>query len=245
MQELSFDLRDTWRGLRRDRLYSAAVIGTLALTLGAAVAVFSIVDGILLRPLHYPDPQQLVSLREVLPEVVDRYPTLPVTMRHFEVWRDRAQSFSSMAAMDWRTFTLTRTGDALQVVVLRTSGTLFEVLRIPLAMGRGFTRDDERMDQPRVAVISDRLWRERLNGDPSILGRPLTLNGVEHTIVGVLPRAYALPRLQPLDESGTITADLDAIVPFRINLANFDWMGSFNYGVVARLRAGAALEGWR
>jgi len=242
MRELSYDLRDTWRGLRRDRLYAAAVISTLALTLGASIAVFSIVNGVLLRPLSYPDPQALVSIREILPGIVDRYPTLPVTMRHFDIWRDRATSFVSMAAMDWRTSTLTGAGEASQIVVLRTSGTLFDVLQIPMALGRGLTRADESLEGPRVAVISDQVWRGRLGGDPGVLGRPLTLNGAEHTIVGVLPRGFALPRLQPLGESGSITTEWAAIVPFRISLANFDWMGQFNYGVVARLKPGVTLQ---
>src|SRR5262245_37392824 len=95
MRELLSDLRDSWRGLRRDRLYAAAVIATLALTLGASVAVFSLVNGVLLRPLGYPDPGALVSIREVVPSLVERYPTLPATLRHFDVWRHRASTVSS------------------------------------------------------------------------------------------------------------------------------------------------------
>jgi predicted permease len=242
MRELFFDIRDTLRGLRRDRLYTAAVVGTLGLTLGASIAVFSIVNGVLLRPLDHPDPQALVSIREVLPAAVDRYPTLPVTLRHFEVWRDRAASFDSMAAMDWRTATLTGAGDAAQVVVLRTSGTLFDVLQVPVARGRRLTRDDESLGRPAVAVISDQLWRERLGADPGVIGRPLTLNGTEYTIAGVLSPGAGLPRLDALGEGGTVTRDVAAIVPFRVTIASFDWMGSFNYGVVARLRPGVTLE---
>src|SRR5215217_7579731 len=104
-------------------LYAAAMVGTLGLTLGASIAVFSIVNGVLLRPLAYADPQALVSIREIVPGIAERYASLPVTMRHFDVWRGRSTSFASMAAMDWRTSTLTGTGEAAQVVVLRTSGT--------------------------------------------------------------------------------------------------------------------------
>jgi predicted permease len=242
MHELLNDVRDTWRGLLHDRLWAVAVVGTLALTLGASIAVFSIVNGVLLRPLGYPEAQALVSIREILPGVVRRYPTLPVTMRHFDIWRDRATAFTSMAAMDWRTSTLTGAGEATQVVVLRTSGTLFDVLRIPTTLGRGLTRDDENRERPAVTVISEQLWRERLGSDPAVIGRPLTLNGAQFTIVGVSPRGYSLPRLQVLGESGTVTSEFAAIVPFRISLANFDWMGQFNYGVVARLKPGVTLQ---
>ena len=242
MHELFTDLRDTWRGLRHDRLWAVAIVGTLALTLGASIAVFSIVSGVLLRPFSYPEPQALVSIREILPGVVDRYPTLPATMRHFDIWRDRATAFTSIAAMDWRTSTLTGGGEATQVVVLRTSGTLFDVLRIPTTLGRGLTRDDENRERPAVAVISEQLWRERLGSDPAVIGRPLALNGAPFTIVGVIPRGYSLPRLQPLGESGSVTSEFAAIVPFRISLATFDWMGQFNYGVVARLKPGVTLQ---
>ena len=236
------DLRDTWRGLRRDRLYAAAVVGTLALTLGASVAVFSIVNGVLLRPLAYPDPEALVSIREVVPGRAQRYPTLPVTLRHFDVWRNRATTLSAMAAMDWRSSTLTGAGEAAQITVLRSSGTLFDVLQIPVALGRGLSRDDESLDRPRVAVISDQVWRERLGSDPAVLGRAITLGGIDHTIVGVLMAGYSLPRLSTLAESGTLASDLAAIVPFRMPLANSDWMGTFNYSVVARMTPGVSLE---
>jgi predicted permease len=241
MSWLPHDLRDSWRGLRRDRLYAAAVVATLALTLGASTAVFSIVNGVLLRPLEYPDPAALVSIREILPSE-SRYPTLPVQARHFDIWRNRATSFTSMAEMDWRTSTLTGAGEAVQLRVLRTSGPLFDVLRIPVALGRGLTRDDENLDRPKVTVIGDRLWHERLGGDPSVLGRPLTLGGTEYTIVGVLPPGYPLPELRPLAESGTLATDVAAIVPFRITLTNYDWMGQFNFGAVARLKTGVTLS---
>jgi putative ABC transport system permease protein len=241
MPDLLLDFRDAWRAFRRDRLYAAAIVGTLALTLGAATAVFSIVNGILLRPLGYPDPQALVSIREIVPHIAHRYPTLAVTPRHFDVWRTRATSFTSMAQMDWRTSTLTGAGDAAQIRVLRTSGTLFDVLQAPVALGRGLTLADERLDGPRVTVISDSLWRERLHGDTGVLGRVLTIGGTDYTIVGVLPRGYALPALQTLGTGGTLSTRVDAIIPFRISLSNFDWMGQFNYGVVARLKNGVTL----
>src|SRR5215203_877842 len=111
MRELVHDVRDSWRGFRRDRLYALAVVGTLGLTLGASVAVFSIVNGVLLRPLSYPDPQALVSIREIVPGLLERYATLPTTPRHFDIWRNRGTSFTSMAMTDWRTSTVSGAGD--------------------------------------------------------------------------------------------------------------------------------------
>jgi hypothetical protein len=107
MSGILFDLRDALRSIRRDGVYAAVVIGTLALTLGASTAVFSIVNGVLLRPLAYPQAERLVSVREVLVRLADRYPSLPANLRHFDWWRGQSTSLASMAALDWRTTTLT------------------------------------------------------------------------------------------------------------------------------------------
>src|SRR5512140_1323620 len=107
MTDLLFDLRDSLRGFRRSRLYAATVVATLALTLGATTAVFSIVNGVLLRPLAYREAQQLVSIREVIPRITAQYPSLPANGRHFEEWRNHATSYAAIAELDWRTTTLT------------------------------------------------------------------------------------------------------------------------------------------
>ena len=95
MDSVLVDIRDTVRALRRDPLYAAAVVATLALTLGASTAVFSIFNGVLLRPLAYREGHRLVSIREVVPAAVNRYPTLPVNARHFDEWRNQATTFAS------------------------------------------------------------------------------------------------------------------------------------------------------
>src|SRR6185436_16391750 len=136
MNNLAFDLRDALRGLRRDQLYVGTVIGTLALTLGASTAVFSIVDGVLLQPLAYRESQRLVSIREVERQASARYPSLPANARHFEEWRSRATSFAAMAALDFRVTNLTGAGEPAQLSILRSTGTLFDVLGIPVIKGR-------------------------------------------------------------------------------------------------------------
>src|SRR5712672_3628969 len=158
MSHLLFDLRDVLRGLRRDRLYAGTVIGTLALTLGASTAVFSIVNGVLLQPLAYRESQRLVSIREVVRETSARYPSLPANAHHFEEWRNHATSFASMAELDFRMTNLTGAGEPVQLSILRATGTLFDVLEIPVIRGRTLTRDDEQPGRPAVAVISQRLW---------------------------------------------------------------------------------------
>jgi putative ABC transport system permease protein len=242
MESVLVDVRDSVRALRRDPLYAAAVVATLALTLGASTAVFSIVNGVLLRPLSYRDGQRLVSIREVLPAVANRYPTLPVNARHFDEWRRRATTFAAIAEAEWRTTTLTGTGEAAQLAIVRASGGIFDVLQMPMALGRPLTETDERPDHPPVAVISQRFWQDRLRHDPGVLGRSLVLGGTQYTVVGVLEPGAALPAWDLLSESASISSAFAAVVPFRLNLANIDWMGTFNYPVVARLKPDVTIE---
>jgi putative ABC transport system permease protein len=242
MSSILFDLRDVLRGLRRDRLYAAAVIGTLALTLGASTAVFSIVNGVLLKPLAYRESQRLVSMREVVREASAHYPSLPANAHHFEAWRGQATSFASMAALDFRMSNLTGAGEPVQLPIVRASGTLFDVLETPVTMGRALTRGDEQPGRAAVAVISQRLWHERLGSDPNVVGRSLTLGGNPYTIVGVLPPGFELPSFDSLSGGASLTGRVDAIVPLRPNFQNIGWMGQFNYPVVARLRPGVTLD---
>jgi predicted permease len=241
MDSVLIDFRDTVRAVRRDPLYAVAVIATLALTLGASTAVFSIVNGVLLRPLVYREAQRLVSVREIVPALA-QYPTLPVNARHFEEWRTQTTSFASMAEVEWRTTNLTGAGDPAQIVVVRASGTVFDVLQMPVALGRPLTRADERPDHPPVTVISQRLWVDRLGRDPQVLGRSLTLGGMQYIIVGVLAPGSELPRFDLLSESASLSSTFAAVVPFRLNLANVGWMGQFNYPVIARLKPGVTVE---
>jgi putative ABC transport system permease protein len=242
MDSVLVDFRDAARAIRRDPLYAAGVIATLALTLGASTAVFSIVNGVILRPLAYPDASRLVSVREVVSLLAEQYPTLPANARHFEEWRSHATSFASMAALDWRTTSLTGAGEPARIPIVRVSGTLFDVLQVPVALGRPLTRDDERAERPPVAVISQALWRDRLGHDPQVLGRSLTLGGTQYTIVGVLPRGVELPALQALGKPASMSSEFAAVIPLRLNVSNIGWMGQFNYPVVGRLKPGVTVE---
>jgi len=242
VDSLRLDIRDAVRGFRREPLYAASVIATLALTLGASTVVFSIVNGVLLRPLAYPDPGRLVTVREIVPAVAGQYPTLPANARHFEEWRRQAQSVASIAAIEWRTTTVTGGGEPAQVVIVRASGTVFDVLETPVARGRPLTLADERPDHPLVAVIGHRLWENRFGSDPQVLGRSLLLGGKPYTIVGVLGPSAELPAFDVLSESASLSSAFAAIVPFKPHLLNRDWLGVYNYPVIARLKPGVSLE---
>jgi hypothetical protein len=133
---LTFDLKDCLRGLRRDWGYAATVVLTLALTIGGTTAVFSIVEGVLYRPLAYAESQRLVVVREVVNRLSNVYPSVPVNAHHFAMWRDQAQSFESLAELVSSSMNLTGHGEPMEVHVIQSSGALFDVLRAQAAAGR-------------------------------------------------------------------------------------------------------------
>src|SRR5262245_59011149 len=182
MTQLAFDLRDILRGLRRDRAYAVTVVVTLAVAIGATTAVFSIVDGVLLKPLAYRESHRLVSLKETWRELKLGHP-IEVNEQHFEYWRQHVRSFDSLAQYIVLPANLTGAGDAVQVFVGRASGSLFEVLGVRAALGRTLSADDEPSDRPETMVLTDACWRQRFGYDPSIVGRTVAIDGKPRTIV--------------------------------------------------------------
>jgi putative ABC transport system permease protein len=235
MGYLFFDLRDAFRGLRRDLAYALTVVVTLALTIGATTAVFSIVDGVLLKPLAYRESGRLVSIREIWRQLADRIPVIEVNERHFEYWRTHTQTFESMAQYIVLPGTLTGVGDAAQVLVGRASGSLFDVLQVKAALGRTMLTADEPSDRPEVAVITDAMWRQRFGSDPAVIGRSLILDGRPRTIVGVLPAGFTLPTQR-------LTTVAELFVPIHMDAERVGWEGDHNNEAVGRLRGGATLD---
>ena len=235
MGALLFDLRDAIRGLSRDRAYSLTVVLTLALTVGAATAVFSIVDGVLLKPLAYRESQRLVSVREIWRQFADRASALEVNERHFEYWRRHARAFESMAQYIVRPANLTGLGDAAQISVGYVSGSIFDVLKTQPALGRTLMPADEPSASPEVAVITDAYWRQRFGSDPHVVGRILTLDGHAHTIVGVLRPGFQLP-------TSRLASVADTFVPIHVDAERVGWGGDHNNEAVGRLRSGVTPE---
>ncbi len=230
-----FDVRDTLRGLRRDRAYAAAVVVTLALTIGGSTAVFSIVDGVLLKPLGYPEAHRLVTIQEGWNELRLLSSGIEVNEQHFEYWRGRATTFESMAQYIVLPANLTGAGDATQIPVGRVSGSFFDVLRVLAARGRVLNPSDEPSGRPEVAVISDACWRQRFASDPAIVGRSIVLDGKPRTIVGVLGPEFRLPT-ERLVSSG------EAFVPIHMDAERVGWVGDHNNEAFGRLRDGVSLE---
>jgi predicted permease len=177
------DVQYASRSMRRGPGLATAAILTLALGMGANTAIFSVLEGVVLAPLPYPQPDRLVVL--ALYNRTLGYPT-DLSYPDFLDWKANSRSFQEIAAFAPQGFDLTSPGDPEHVDGKEVSSNFFETLDVKLALGRELTAAEDRPGEARAVIISDRLWRDRFGGNPAALGRNLTLNGVGYMIAGVL-----------------------------------------------------------
>jgi predicted permease len=185
---LGQDLRYALRQLRKSPGFTAVAVFTLALGIGANTAIFSVVEGVVLAPLHYREPDRLVMVWENnprFPRVWDSYP-------NFQDWQRSAGSFQQMAALREQQIDLTFPGAPSHIKASQISSGFFSTLGTELALGREFTPQENQPGGAPVVVISDHLWRERFGGSPEALGKSVTLDGVDYSIIGVAPPGFRL-----------------------------------------------------
>jgi predicted permease len=184
------DLRHGSRLLARSPGFTATVVLTLALGIGATTAIFTLVNAVLLRPLPYDDPDTLVYVKQELPP----YGVLPFTSKkEFEAYRRQSKTVEHLAGYMGTQVNLSGDGQAERVRCLTTTASLFTLLQLRPALGRAFLPADDLAGSPPVAVVSHNLWQRRLGGDRSILNRSITVDGRSFTVVGVLPAGFQLP----------------------------------------------------
>ncbi len=186
------DLRYAFRSLRKTPAYAAAAILTLALGIGANTAIFSALDGVVLKPLPYRDPNRLLIV--ALYNRSLKYPTY-LSYPDFLDWQRDARSFEQMSAFRPVGFDLTDPGSPEHVNGYDVSSGFFSTLGVNLALGHSFSANEDRVGGMPAAVISHRLWQERFYGNPTVIGKAITLNGVGYTIVGVLPSTFRFEQL--------------------------------------------------
>ncbi|MFN8652965.1 MAG: ABC transporter permease [Gemmatimonadales bacterium] len=191
--ELRQDLQVAWRGLRRTPGFTLVALLTLALGIGANSAIFGVVRSVLLRPLPYPEPGQLVQLWTDYSAQNGRAEPEWLTPPDFTDWRAQNRSFSGMAAYDGWGPDLTGEGDPVALGGLAVGGDYFSLLGVAPALGRTLTTPDDDPGSERAVVLSHGLWQRQFGGDPRILGRTLQLSGEPWTVVGVMPRDFRAP----------------------------------------------------
>jgi predicted permease len=226
VERLVQDLRYGARTLRRSPAFTVVAGLTLAVGIGATTAMFTVVHAVLLRPLPYPRSDRLMQLAYEFP--TNPFIAAPgVPDRQWVDFRPRTRQFSRVAAASSQLVTLTNAGDPERLQSSSVSAGFFETLGITPARGRSFSPDDEAVGGEPVVILGDALWRDRFGGDPRLVGGTVTLDGVRHTVVGVMPPGFAYPASARLWR------------PLRLELApNRVWLLS----VVGRLRDGVTPE---
>ncbi len=182
-------IRYTLRTLRRAPGFTAMAIMTVALGVGANTAVFSVVDGVLLRPLPYAHPDRLVRVSEVpvaLRRSAGRDNVAAASLQHYRL----ARSFEGLAGYNRMSRTLTGSGEPVQVLGEEVTTDLFTLLGASAAIGRVFGPDEDDPGGRRVVILTDAFWRAKFGGDRAILGRTLTFNGEPYSVIGVMPQGF-------------------------------------------------------
>ncbi len=183
MQTLLQDLRYAARMLRKNPGFTAVAVLTLALGIGANTAIFSLVNGVLLRPLPYPDAGQLVRVFTVL----QTQPHFPMAVADFYDYRERTSVFASSALYAERDLDLTTNDRPEHLSGMGVTHEYFQVLGYHPILGRDFDEKEEYKKNNHVVVLSERLWRTRFNSDPGIVGKGLLLSGESFTVIGIMP----------------------------------------------------------
>jgi predicted permease len=194
------------RSLGKARGFTLAVILSLALGISGNIAIFSLLNAVLLKPLPYPDAGRLVVIKEFVPEV-NPTSAMPVKAAYVPRWRTELQSFESIGAAIGAIVNLTGVGQAESIGTLRVTAELLDVLGAKPQFGRWFRRVEEESGQPDVVILSDSLWRRRFSADPQIVGRKILLDSRPHEVVGVTPVGMPFYRGQ-----------LEAFLPERAEL---------------------------
>jgi len=226
IDEFRDDLRFAARQLRKAPGFALVATVTLALGIGATSAIFSVVHAVVLRPLPYSAPEQLMFVGEDF----EGQPS-SVSAGNFVDWRTHEKSFSSLAALQYFSFNLSDEQLPERVVGGRVSYTWFDALGVPPLHGRVFTKEEDAPGRDHVVVLSHRLWARRYGGVPTVIGREIRLNSVPYTVVGVMPASF------------DVTADGEELwTPIAFTPEQLATHDNHNLTVIGRLAPGVSLE---
>ena len=216
------------RRLSRTPLFSAVAILTLAVGIGANTAIFSVVNGVLLKPLPFHDAERLVAVWHTAPGI--NIPILNQGPSNYFVYRDETRTFEDFALWDGTSVSITGSGEPERVQALLVTDAALDILRVNPAFGRDFTVEDDTPGAPDRVLLMNAYWQRKFGSDPSAVGRTLVVDGKPHEIIGVLPAGFRF-----LDRNPQV------LLPFGFNRAEVH-VGNFSYQGIARLKPGVTIE---
>jgi predicted permease len=229
------DIGLTIRSLRRSRLFTAVTVATLSLGIGATTAVYSFVDGILLSPLPYRQPDQLMTVQLLIPEL-DQFPFWNPNARSVDAWRRGCRTTCrELAALQPVGVVATGDGTPERLGGARVLPGFFELLRVEPLLGRVFRPADGETGSARVAVLTHGLWQRRYGGDPSVLGRIITLDDQPAEVIGVLPASFRFPRFSDPTSIGDRAGSPELFEPLAWTDSQIRSPGAFDFPALLRL----------
>ena len=225
------DIRTGVRGLIHSPVFTLVTVLSLALGIGANTAIFSVVNSLLLRPLPYPESEQIVDVWHTPPQQsfpgLDRFSVSPA---NYLDWKAQSTVFEQMAVYTQTGLSLSTSNDPLPLMGAIVSSDFFSVLRSNAMRGRTFTPDEERPGRDQVVVIGHGLWQRAFGGDPDIIGQTLTLNSRPFTVVGIMPAGFEFPR------------EAEIWMPLAWDDNERQTRSDHNYLVIARLKQNVSLD---
>src|SRR3982751_6451835 len=229
MLTLLHDIRYAFRMIAKQPGFAALAILAFALGIGANVAIFSVINAVLLRPLPYPDSERLINIRES----TSKFPSGSVSYPNYLDWRAGQKSFTDLALYRRESCNLSSVKGGTppeRIGSGRVSANFLTVLGVPPQLGRDFTDADDVPHGPKVALISDKMWRKRFGASREVLGQQLLIDGVPHEIIGVLPAIVRVPRLAEIYiPLGDVRAEPGVLL--RDNHPGFSTLGRLKPGV--------------
>jgi predicted permease len=221
-------LRQIFRRFRRTPMFTAIALFTLAAGIGANTAVFSVVEGVLLKPLPYPHPDQLVGVWHTAPGL--NIPQLNMSPSDYFTYREQSRTFQDIGLYEGDSVSVTGVGEPEHVEALDVTDGTLPILGIPPLLGRTFTKQDVAPNAPKTVVLTYGYWQHKFGGKPSVIGQTMRIDGDQRIIVGVMPERFHF-----LDEE-----DPALLLPMQFD-RNKIYLGNFSYEGLARLKPGATV----
>lgn len=228
MESIASQVRQELRRLGRTPMFTAATLATLAIAVGANTAIFSVIEGVLLKPLPYPHAEQLVSVHHTAPGMnIKEIPTSPSM---YFTYRDQGRVFQEIGLFAGDSVSITGVSEPEQVRALRVTDGTLSVLGIPPMLGRWFNPADDSPGGADTVLLTCGYWRRKFGGDPAMMGKSIRVDGKARVVIGVMPERFHFLG----DEDPAL------ILPFQFDRAK-TVLGDFSYDAVARLKPGLSL----
>jgi predicted permease len=232
LQDLSYGARM----LAKSPGFALIAILTLALGIGANTAIFSVVNGVLLNPLPYPHPEQVVSIFTKMPN----FENASISYPNFEDWRRMNRTFSDIAAYRSAGFNLAGNGEPERLHGEMISAGFFEILGVSPVVGRSFSHDEDRIGSNPTVMITEGLWKRKYGSDPNIIGRRMELNGVGRTVIGVVPSSFHL-HMQNFQSGGPANDVYVPVGEWNEPAFHDDRQAGWGLDAIGRLKPGVSL----